>query len=91
MNCPWQVDYHRMSQLDVGKCGVWAVDENKEIFYREGTYCENGSDGSHWVKVSVFNTLFGEIVCWLGFCGRITLLKELTGPRSVCLPVTLWK
>ena len=63
MDCPWQVDYRRMSQLDVGKCGVWAVDENNEIFYREGTYGENGCDGSHWVKVSLsnhFNTLFAE-------------------------------
>ena len=63
MDCPWQVDYHRMSQLDVGKCGVWAVDENNEIFYREGTYGENGSDGSHWVKVSLsndLNALFAE-------------------------------
>ena len=52
-----------MSQLDVGKCGVWAVDENNEIFYREGTYGENGCDGSHWVKVSLsnhFNTPFAE-------------------------------
>ena len=47
-----QVDYRRMSQLDVGKSGVWAVDENKETFYRAGTYGESGSDGTKWVKVS---------------------------------------
>ena len=57
-----------MSQLDVGKSGVWAVDENNEIFYREGTYGENGSDGSHWMKVSLsdwLDTINGLVDKWM--------------------------
>ena len=30
---------------------MWVMGENQEIFYRQGTYGENGCEGCAWVQV----------------------------------------
>ncbi|KAK7098815.1 lectin L6-like [Littorina saxatilis] len=68
-----KVGNRRLAQLDAGKAGVWAVDENKEVFHRSGTYGENGREGEAWIPVGP---------------GAVLLLQLSSGGEDMMMGVT---
>ena len=40
-----------MKYISVGQSGVWAVDHDDKVYYRNGTYNDNGSKGTGWQQV----------------------------------------
>lgn len=48
----WKHIDGKLKQISVGKSGVWGVNAQNQIFYRTGTYDDNGSEGSGWQHVS---------------------------------------
>ncbi|PVD26562.1 hypothetical protein C0Q70_14239 [Pomacea canaliculata] len=48
----WQKVDGSLAQISAGPSGVWGVDANEDIFYREGTYGGHITVGSGWTPVS---------------------------------------
>ncbi|XP_019647170.1 PREDICTED: myeloperoxidase-like [Branchiostoma belcheri] len=46
-----QIDGQLMKFVSVGRSGVWGVDSNDRIYYRTGTYQNEASPGTGWVRI----------------------------------------
>ena len=47
----WQhIDGIKAKQVSVGKSGVWVVSTNLTVYYREGTFGDQDTAGTNWVK-----------------------------------------
>ena len=47
----WDVMANDMQRVDAGQAGVWALDNAGLLYYRHGTYGDDGSTGTEWRAV----------------------------------------
>ena len=47
----WDVMDTELQRVDAGQAGVWALKTDGRLFYRHGTYGDNGSTGTDWRSV----------------------------------------
>ena len=47
----WDVMANDMQRVDAGQAGVWALDNDGLLYYRHGTYGDDGSTGTEWRAV----------------------------------------
>ena len=47
----WDVMDTDVQRVDAGQAGVWALKTDGRLFYRHGTYGDNGSTGTDWRSV----------------------------------------
>ena len=47
----WDVMDTDVQRVDAGQAGVWALKTDGHLFYRHGTYGDNGSTGTDWRSV----------------------------------------
>lgn len=62
----WQYMGSNMQQVEVGNAGVYAVNKQRKIYYRKGTYENPGSTGTGWTKLpgSLKHITVGRDAIW---------------------------
>lgn len=51
MGTGWQSVPGELTQISAGRPGVWGVNSNDDVFYREGTYGDSSVVGCRWTYV----------------------------------------
>lgn len=69
LNCNWTMidDQLSISHVSVGPAGVWAVGLDQKVYYREGTYMNDGTRGTAWTEIPGVNLVqldVGSRIVW---------------------------
>jgi len=54
-----------LKQISVGRAGVWGVNPNGDVFYRQGTFGDKDVSGTDWVRVP------GKLLKWISSGRRV--------------------
>ncbi|PVD26561.1 hypothetical protein C0Q70_14238 [Pomacea canaliculata] len=77
----WQMVDGKLTQISAGPSGVWGVNANDDIFYREGTYGGHVTMGSGWTNVPgtlAYITSGSEVVVGVNREKRILRRTEIS-------------